>query len=127
MKELNIELSGDYIPINLVEPETKEKTEFRFHYSDDTLNGYRESLEPFLEDYNNLGESGTFDEVDELLGKAFDFLLGEGSYVQIKTIQKSIINRKSLLFQVITLIEKALSEIVLEQDEEKASQYEVEK
>lgn len=123
MKELNINLNHDYIPINLVEPDTGVKHEFRYNYDDTTLNSYRDDVNPMLEKFKAAEETNTFEEIDDMLKEAFEFLLGPGSYEKIKTIQKSIINRQNLIFSLIKLIEEELTDFKIEAEEEEADKY----
>lgn len=123
MKELNINLNHDYIPINLVEPDTGVKHEFRYNYDDTTLNSYRDDVNPMLEKFKAAEETNTFEEIDDMLKEAYEFLLGPGSYEKIKKIQKSIINRQNLIFSLIKLIEEQLTAFKIEEEEEEADKY----
>lgn len=123
MKELTINLKQDFIPINLVDPETNEKHAFKYRYDDETLNGYRDELNPVVENLKKAKETSTFEEVDNMLKEAFEFILGPGEYERIKKVQNSIINRQSLIFEIIKLIETQLSTLMIEKEESEADKY----
>lgn len=123
MKELNINLNHDYIPINLVEPDTGVKHEFRYNYDDTTLNSYRDDVNPMLEKFKAAEETNTFEEIDDMLKEAFEFLLGPGEYDRIKKVQNSIINRQNLIFELMKVIEEQLTTLKVEVEEEEADKY----
>lgn len=125
MKQLQFETKQDFIPIQLIDNEGGTH-EFRFDYDDKRLTQYQEGIRSHIDKLVKMKNNSSFSDNDAALGEAFEFLLGKGSYKKVKKVQTSIINRTTLLYDIIKAIDTEWDELKAPDDED-ASEFIIEK
>lgn len=130
MGEVNLQLKKDYLPINLSSPEDESVVKsFRFYYDDESVRDYNKNAEKHRARIDKIDLSKKDESVknDLILKEGYEFFLGKGAYNDIKELQKSQFNRRVLFLELVKLMEKAINDMQVAQDEKEAEFYVVEK
>ena len=132
MQTTNLTIKKDYLTINLVHPDDENRVvSLQFEYDDKNLLSFKQKMESSVKSIEEIDkkmlkaetDEEYINSLDEALEKFYDNIFCVGTYEKVKSIQKSVANRRSLVSDLVFTITSMLNNLKREQEESEAEFY----